>query len=135
MGDSVCTGITIVSDFFVESAETFEVLLLPNPEDSIAVIIQPGMDRAVVEIRENSSKFITVAGLHRQDNLCPREQNLVADSDLFLCPWEQNLLVNRRELFLCPGEPNLLADSDLFLCPWEQNLLVDHRDISLPGLE
>ena len=52
-----------MSDFFVEREETFEVLLLPNPDDFFAVIIQPGMDRGVVIIadgEENSSEFITV---------------------------------------------------------------------------
>ena len=91
MGDSVCTGITIVSDFIVETEETFEVSLLPNPEDSIAVIIQPGMDRAVVEIREgegNSSKFITVAWLHHQDILHSGVRNILVNRQNSLCSRE-----------------------------------------------
>lgn len=51
-GDSVCTDITIISDFFVETQEVFEVVLLPNPEDLFAAIIQAGKDRALVTISD-----------------------------------------------------------------------------------
>ena len=63
MGDSVCTGITIVSDFFVETEETFEVSLLLNPDDLLAAVIVPGMDRGVVTISdsaEENSMYIVV---------------------------------------------------------------------------
>ena len=63
MGDSVCTGITIVSDFFVETEETFEVSLLLNPDDLLAAVIVPGMDRGVVTIsdsEEENSTYIVV---------------------------------------------------------------------------
>ena len=63
MGDSVCTGITIVSDFFVETEETFEVSLLLNPDDLLAAVIVSGMDRGVVTIsdsEEENSMYIAV---------------------------------------------------------------------------
>lgn len=59
-GDSVCADITIVSDFFVESQESFEVLLFPDPEDVFGAVIQPGKDRGTVVIsdgEENNGKF------------------------------------------------------------------------------
>ena len=54
-GDSVCTDITIIPDFFVESEEVFEVTLLPNPEDILAAIIQAGKDRALVTISDGQN--------------------------------------------------------------------------------
>ena len=59
MGDSVCTGITIVSDFFVETEETFEVLLLPNPDDLLAAVIVSGVDRSVVTISDSEEENST----------------------------------------------------------------------------
>ena len=59
-GDSVCAEITIVSDVFVETQETFEVQLLPDPDDLFAAIIQTGKDRGTVTIsdgEENNSEF------------------------------------------------------------------------------
>ena len=53
MGDSVCTQLTILSDFFVETDETFEVLLLPDLENLLTANIQPGMDRAIVTILDS----------------------------------------------------------------------------------
>ena len=50
-----------MSDFFIETEETFEVLLLPNPEDLLAAMIQPGKDRAIITIsdsQEENSKYI-----------------------------------------------------------------------------
>ena len=52
MGDSVCADITIIQDIFVETKETFEVMLLPNPNDLLGAIIQPGKDRAIVTISD-----------------------------------------------------------------------------------
>ena len=54
-GDSVCTEITIIPDFFVETEEVFEVTLLPNPEDLLAAIIQAGKDRAFVTISDGEN--------------------------------------------------------------------------------
>ena len=59
-GDSVCTEITIVSDFFVETQEVFEVMLLPNPEDLFAAIIQAGKDRAFIRISDGEDDESTV---------------------------------------------------------------------------
>ena len=60
MGDSVCAIVTIVSDIFVETEETFEVSLLPDPEDMFTAVITPGMGMATIIItdgEENSSKL------------------------------------------------------------------------------
>ena len=54
-GDSVCADIIIIPDFFVETEEVFEVLLLPNPEDLLAAIIQAGKDRAIVTISDGEN--------------------------------------------------------------------------------
>ena len=54
-GDSVSTDITIIPDFFVEMEEVFEVMLLPNPEDLLAAIIQAGKDRAIVTISDGEN--------------------------------------------------------------------------------
>lgn len=42
----------IIQDIFVEMKETFEVMLLPNPNNLLGAIIQPGKDRAVVTISD-----------------------------------------------------------------------------------
>ena len=55
-GDSSCTEITIVSDFFLETEEVFEVMLIPNPEDLLAAIIQAGKDRALVTISDSEEE-------------------------------------------------------------------------------
>ena len=52
MGDSVCADITIIQDIFVETKETFEVMLLPNLNDILGAIIRPGKDRAIVTISD-----------------------------------------------------------------------------------
>lgn len=46
-GDSVCVGIEIIPDIFVEADEVFEVMLLSN---SLVAVIQSGKDRAAVTI-------------------------------------------------------------------------------------
>ena len=51
-GDSVCAQITIIQDVFVETRETFEVMLLPNPRDILGAIIQPSKSKAVVIISD-----------------------------------------------------------------------------------
>ena len=51
-GDSACTDITIIQDVFVESKETFEVMLLPNPNDILGAIIQPSNSKGVVIISD-----------------------------------------------------------------------------------
>lgn len=51
-GDSVCAQITILQDVFVETRETFEVMLLPNPRDILGAIIQPGKSKAIVIISD-----------------------------------------------------------------------------------
>ena len=55
-GSSVCVDITIISDFFVETEEVFEVMLVPNPEDLFAAIIQAGKERAVVRISDGENE-------------------------------------------------------------------------------
>ena len=73
MGDSVCAEIMIVSDIFVEAEETFEVLLLPDPEDLFSAVIIPGMDRATVTImdgEEYNSEFIKLAVLKKLYKYC-----------------------------------------------------------------
>ncbi len=60
-GDSVCAEIMIVSDVFVETKETFEVLLIPDQDDLFAAFIQTGKDKGTVIIsdgEENRSKFV-----------------------------------------------------------------------------
>ena len=52
MGDSSCTGITVLYDTYVEIQETFEVILQPNPESHFGAFIQPGQDRAVIIISD-----------------------------------------------------------------------------------
>ena len=52
MGDSSCTGITVLYDTYVETQETFEVILQPNPESHFGAFIQPGQDRAVIIISD-----------------------------------------------------------------------------------
>ena len=63
-GDSVCTAITIVSDFFVEIQEVFEVMLLPNPEDLFAAIIQAGKDRALITLSDREDEESMFLMLH-----------------------------------------------------------------------
>lgn len=48
-GDSVCADISILSDDFVESNETFNVLLVSS---SPVAVIQSGKDRATVVIMD-----------------------------------------------------------------------------------
>ena len=60
-GDSVCAPIMIVEDVFVESQETFEVVLLPTPEDFFKVLIVTGRDRSIVVISDgenNRSEYL-----------------------------------------------------------------------------
>lgn len=52
MGDSSCTDIIILYDTFVETQETFEVILLPNPNNIFRAFIQPGKDRALILISD-----------------------------------------------------------------------------------
>lgn len=52
-GDSVCAEIAIIQDVFVETQETFEVMLLPNPSDILGAIIQPSNSKAVVIISDD----------------------------------------------------------------------------------
>ena len=52
MGDSSCIDIIIVQDTFVETKETFEVVLLPNPNNILGAFIQPDKDRALVIITD-----------------------------------------------------------------------------------
>ena len=51
-GASVCTDITIIQDIFVEPMETFEVMLLPDPNNLLGAIIQPSKSKAVVTISD-----------------------------------------------------------------------------------
>ena len=51
-GDSLCVPVTIIEDVFVEAKETFEVVLLPTPEDLFKVLFVPGMNRAMVIISD-----------------------------------------------------------------------------------
>ena len=51
-GHSLCVHVTIIEDVFVEAKETFEVILLPTPEDLFKVLLVPGMNRAVVIISD-----------------------------------------------------------------------------------
>ena len=51
-GDSVCAEITIIQDPFVESMETFEVNLLPDPNNLLGAIIQPSKAKAIVTISD-----------------------------------------------------------------------------------
>ena len=51
-GDSACTDITIIQDIFVETQETFEVVLLPNLNDLLGAIIQPSKSNAIVIISD-----------------------------------------------------------------------------------
>ena len=55
MGDSSCTDIIVVNDTFVEAKETFEVVLLPNPNNAFGAFIQPGNDRALIIISDGES--------------------------------------------------------------------------------
>lgn len=68
-GDSVCADIIIIPDFFVETEEVFEVMLLPNPEDLLAAIIQAGKDRALVTISdgENDRSMYTNFAVSRRE--------------------------------------------------------------------
>ena len=51
-GDSLCVPVFIYEDVFVEAQETFEVALLPTPEDFFKVLIISGRDRATVIISD-----------------------------------------------------------------------------------
>ena len=51
----MCTDIEIISDIFVETEEVFEVMLIPNPADLFAAIIQAGRDRALVRISDGEN--------------------------------------------------------------------------------
>ena len=55
MGDSVCTPIMIVEDVFVESKETFEVLLSPTPEDFFKVLLVTDKSKAAVIISDGEN--------------------------------------------------------------------------------
>ena len=62
-GDSVCTDIIIIQDVFVETQETFEVMLLPDLNDILGAIINPSKSKAIVTISDgemNSSKYMIV---------------------------------------------------------------------------
>ena len=52
MGDSSCTDVIILYDTFVETQETFEVILLPNPNNIFGAFIQPGKDRSLILISD-----------------------------------------------------------------------------------
>lgn len=55
-GDSVCADpIMIFEDVFVESQETFEVVLLPTQADFFKVLFVPGRDRAIVVISDGEN--------------------------------------------------------------------------------
>ena len=52
VGDSACTEIMIIQDIFVEMQETFEVMLLPDPNNLLGAIIQPSKAKAIVTISD-----------------------------------------------------------------------------------
>ncbi len=52
-GDSVCAEILIVRDDVIESQETFEVLLLPHPDYTLAAVVQPSKLMAIVTISDH----------------------------------------------------------------------------------
>ena len=52
VGSSSCIDIRIIQDIFVEPQETFEVMLLPNPNDLFGAIIQPSKAKAIVTISD-----------------------------------------------------------------------------------
>ena len=62
-GDSVCTEISIIRDLFIETKETFEVLLLPHPDYVLAAIIQPPRHMAIVTIsdREDDDDSMSIS--------------------------------------------------------------------------
>lgn len=52
VGDSACADITIIQDIFVESQETFEVMLLPDPNNLLGALINPSKAKAIVTISD-----------------------------------------------------------------------------------
>ena len=52
VGGSACADITIIRDIFVEMQETFEVMLLPDPNNLLGALINPGKAKAIVTISD-----------------------------------------------------------------------------------
>ena len=52
VGGSACADITIIQDIFVEMQETFEVMLLPDPNNFFGALINPGTAKAIVTISD-----------------------------------------------------------------------------------
>ena len=69
-GDSVCANIMIIQDVFVETMETFEVMLLPDPNDILGAIIQPSKAKAIVTISDGemdrSTSYVASSPGHSQ---------------------------------------------------------------------
>ena len=51
-GGSACADIVIIQDIFVEMQETFEVMLLPDPNNLLGALINPGKAKAIVTISD-----------------------------------------------------------------------------------
>ena len=61
----------IIQDVFVEATETFEVRLLPDPNNLLGAIIQPSKAVAIVTISDgemNRSKYVAMQPMHA----CPQ---------------------------------------------------------------
>ena len=54
-GESLCVPIVIVEDVFVESEETFDLMLVPTPEDFFKVLFVPGRDVSTVVISDGAN--------------------------------------------------------------------------------
>jgi hypothetical protein len=52
VGGSACADITIIQDIFVEMQETFEVMLLPDPNNFFGALINPSKAKAIVTISD-----------------------------------------------------------------------------------
>ena len=52
VGGSACADITIIQDIFVEMKETFEVMLLPDPNNFFGALINPSKAKAIVTISD-----------------------------------------------------------------------------------
>ena len=52
VGGSACADITIIQDIFVEMQETFEVMLLPDPNNLLGALINPSKAKAIVTISD-----------------------------------------------------------------------------------
>ena len=52
VGGSACADIMIIQDIFVESQETFEVMLLPDHNNLLGALINPSKAKAIVTISD-----------------------------------------------------------------------------------